>query len=277
MLEEVTRAAKSVTFTVVLFVVGALFIILGLAGEIVYGGGGVRVVHPTLRIVSAAAGALLTFSAFIVEWKERFRTPPERTLPPPRTRRPNEPDNDPQDRLPQPVTVTYYHKFPEQELLSLVRGAKRRVWIQQTWISDWNSLCEQIRNALTVAGAGSALSVQLLFIHPESDLADARGRHSNDGPIKADVAHTICKIRQYRDDCGFSERQWSIHVTTYLPTFALFCVDDDIFLVPYLRGRNTLRSGCLKFMASEHRYADYLNKHFELLWRDSESVAGWRL
>jgi hypothetical protein len=272
MLEYAAKSTKAITFTIVLVAAGVLFLVVALGGAIVIGNVNITVAHPALRLSAGVLGLVLVAVAVMFEANERLplaRSARRRGRG--RTKDGHHDAADPLGQAPQDIAVTYYDKFPQEEFLRLVAEAKEYIWIQQTWISDWNSLCRMIRRALRVADPASTPEVRLLFIHPDSPLAEARGVHSGERPgrVKAKVENTINDIVQYRDRYRFGESAWCVRVFDTLPTFALFRVDDNFFITPYLRGLNTLNSPCWRLNGAEHRVTDYLTHHFTTIWDES--------
>jgi hypothetical protein len=272
MFEYAAKATKSITFSIVLTAAGVLFLVLALGGAIVLGDTRIPVSHVPLRVAAAVLGLLLVTTAIGLELHDRriSRNRHSAAVTGVRTGRVTLPA-DPLGQLPRDVTVTCYEQFPQEEFLRLVAQAKTHIWVQQTWISDWNSLCRVIKKSLEASPMGARPDVQLLFAHPESHLAEARGVHSGEAPgeVKAKIEATISGVVRYRDRHQFSDNEWRVRLFATLPTFALFRVDDEFFVTPYLCGRNTLNSPCYRLQDKSQTVASYLQDHFRAVWNES--------
>lgn len=164
----------------------------------------------------------------------------------------------------------YYDSFPLATVKKALEEATSEIMILQTWISHLGDCClafEQAikRDANPTHPELQKLRIRMILMEPDHPFTAARGVHSGWPKAHSLARAALNHFREWKEKPG--RKAFELRESTELPTFALFCADDRIFFVPYLRGRDTLHSPCIEICAKKKKgLAADLRRHFEGLW-----------
>jgi hypothetical protein len=171
------------------------------------------------------------------------------------------------------AALLYHDAFPLELVKKALAEATREILILQTWISHLGDCCLAFEQAIKrdsnpIHPELQKLRIRMILMNPKNPFTEARGLHSGWPSANNLAGAALNHFRTWQQKPG--RQAFELRESDELPTFALFCADDQMFFVPYLRGRDTLHSPCIEVNARKKGFADDLKRHFEGLWTSLE-------
>jgi hypothetical protein len=165
--------------------------------------------------------------------------------------------------------ISSHDKLPVADFIEDIKAAKRRLWFLNTWIDNYNSLEEAVREAVR-----KNVPVDILILHPQSTYAAARGRElgleKHDDYARLQIQSNLSNL--YKLSTEFSHPK-SIRIKLYdsPSVLALYGADDIAYMGFFWRRKNSHQGPHLKLKTHGEGYyfGHNAKMHFEAIWSNA--------